>query len=141
MTDPIPAEPTGPLQTGQPSQPQQPAAPAGKPTISYDDFAKLDLRIAKVLEVRDHPNADKLLVLTIDLGSEKRTLCAGLRQYVAPEALLNKEIVVVANLEPRKMRGIESQGMLLAASHGEGAERKVVVLTTDVPVPPGSSVS
>src|SRR6266513_5681259 len=85
-------------------------------TINYDDFAKLDLRIATVIECKPHDNADKLLVLQIDLGGEKRQICAGLRQHSAPEQLVGKQIVVVANLEPRQMRGQISQGMLLAAS-------------------------
>lgn len=116
-------------------------AEAAKATITYDDFAKLDLRVGKVLEVKDHPNADKLYVLTVDLGGQTRQVIAGLRQFVPAEGLLGREIIVVANLEPRKMRGLESQGMLLAASHMEGDARKVVILTTDKPVPPGSTIS
>lgn len=128
--------------TPQPTPPAaQPAAPTGKPTISYDDFAKLDIRTAKVLAVRDHPNADKLYVVDIDLGDQKRTVIAGLKPYMTPESLVGKTVAVLANLEPRKMRGLESNGMLLAASYTEGADRKVVVLTTDGPVPSGSPVS
>jgi methionyl-tRNA synthetase len=132
-----------PQPQAQPQAQAQPQpAPAGKPTVAYDDFAKLDLRVAKVLEVRDHPNADKLLCLTVETApGERRQIIAGLKQYVAPESLLGASIVIVANLEPRKMRGLDSQGMLLAASHGEGADRKVVVLTTQTPVPPGAVVS
>src|ERR1700693_3837170 len=85
-------------------------------TIKYDDFAKLDLRVATVLECKPHANADKLLVLQIDLGTERRQICAGLRQHCAPEELVGKRIVVVATLAPRQMRGEISQGMLLAAS-------------------------
>ncbi len=112
-----------------------------KPEITYDDFAKLDLRTAKVLEVSDHPNADKLICLKIDLGGEQRQIIAGIKQHCSPESLLGRDIVVVANLQPRKMRGLESHGMLLAASYGNEEERQVVILTTDKPVPPGSSVS
>jgi len=115
-------------------------APAGKPTISYEDFAKLDLRVATVVEVADHPNADRLIVLKIDLGGEQRTICAGIKAFYSPEALLGKQIAVVANLEPRKVRGIESNGMLLAASVGEGKE-DIVVLTVDRAVPAGSAIS
>src|SRR5258708_38011613 len=86
------------------------------PTIQYDDFAKLDLRVATVLDCKPHPNADKLLVLQIDLGTEKRQICAGLRLHYQPELLIGKQIVVVANLEPRTMRCEPSQGMLLAAA-------------------------
>src|SRR5436305_11306533 len=86
-------------------------------TIEYDDFAKLELRVATVLECKPHPNADKLLVLQIDLGDEKRQICAGLRlHYQQPEQLVGKQIVVVANLAPRMMRGEVSQGMLIAAT-------------------------
>ena len=112
-----------------------------KAVIQYDDFAKLDLRIAKVVEVADHPNADKLLVLKIDLGGQQRQIIAGLKQHYAPEALLGKEIVLVTNIAPRKMRGMESEGMLLAATSGEGDAMKVVILSPDREVPPGSPVS
>jgi len=116
-------------------------APAAKPTIAYEDFAKLDLRVAKVLEASDHPNADKLLVLKIDVGGEQRQLLAGLKAYYSAEELVGKSIVIIANLEPRKMRGLESQGMLLAASHMDGEQRKVIVLTPDGDVPAGSEIS
>jgi len=114
-----------------------------KPTITYEDFVKLDLRVARVLEVREHPNADKLLCMTIDLGTEQRQIIAGLRPYYPdPQSLAGRLIVVVTNLEPRKMRGLESQGMLLAASHvADGELKNVAVLTLDQEVPPGSAVS
>src|SRR5689334_81840 len=87
--------------------------------IKYDDFAKLDLRVATVLECKPHSNADKLLVLQIELANgEKRQICAGLRKDYPPETLVGKQIVIVANLEPRTMRGEPSQGMLLAATDG-----------------------
>jgi methionyl-tRNA synthetase len=122
--------------TQQPSQPTQ-----GKPTVTFDDFLKLDIRVAKVLEVKDHPNAEKLYCMTIDLGTERRQIIAGLKPYMPPEALLGKSVIVVTNLEPRKMRGLESRGMLLAASGGEGEVRKVVALIPDGDVPPGSVIS
>jgi len=115
--------------------------PADKPVVTFDDFAKLDLRVARVLEVAEHPNADRLYVLKVDLGDEQRQIVAGLRPYTPPEGLLGKDIVIVANLEPRKMRGVESQGMLLAASNEEGDDRQVVIITTDSPVPSGSTIS
>jgi methionyl-tRNA synthetase len=143
-----------PQQSDAPGAPVQPAAPApvapppaataqaAKPLITYDDFAKLDLRVGKVIEVADHPNADKLLVLKVDLGGgQVRQILAGLRQYMPHEALLGREVVVVANLAPRKMRGLESQGMVLAATEDQGGQRKVVAVTTASPVPPGSQVS
>jgi methionyl-tRNA synthetase len=108
-------------------------------TISYDDFAKLDLRVATVLECQPHSNADKLLVLQIDLGDEKRQICAGLREHYQPEQLVGKQIVVVKNLQPRQMRGQISQGMLLAAT--DPATGKVILVTLSDPVSPGSKVS
>lgn len=108
-------------------------------SISFDDFARLDLRVAKVLEVRDHPNADKLLMLRIDLGTEQRQIIAGLKGHYQPEELIGKSIVVVANLAPRKMRGEMSEGMLLAASTEDHSQ--VLVLCPDGEVPPGSRVS
>ncbi|MDP6636931.1 MAG: methionine--tRNA ligase subunit beta [Phycisphaerae bacterium] len=114
----------------------------GKPTITYDDFCRLDLRIGTIKEAGDHPNADRLVVLQVDLGDQTRQIVAGIKAYCEPESLVGKQIVVVTNLAPRKMRGMESNGMLLAASVTEGDElRDVVVLSTDKPVPPGSSVS
>ena len=112
-----------------------------KPTITYDDFLKLDLRVATVIEVADHPNADKLIVLKIDVGGEERQILAGLKGYYSPEQLLGRQIVVVANLAPRKMRGLESQGMLLAATPGEGENQQVVILTVEREVAAGSPVS
>lgn len=110
--------------------------PAGQITI--DDFLKVQLRVAKVLEAKPHPNADKLLVLKVDLGTEQRQICAGIRAYYAPEDLVGKLIVVVANLAPRMMRGEESNGMLLAASTEDRSQVVVVGPWTDVP--PGSGV-
>jgi methionyl-tRNA synthetase len=112
-----------------------------KPTITYDDFVKLDLRIATILEASEHPNADKLLVLKIDTGGDQRQIIAGLKQWYAPDQLVGRQIVIVANLAPRKMRGLESQGMLLAASVGDEEVTNVVLLTPMTEVPPGSRVS
>jgi methionyl-tRNA synthetase len=112
-----------------------------KPIIAFEDFAKLDLRVAKVLEVRDHPNADKLICMTIDLGDRRQEIIAGLKGHYAPESLVGRQIIVVANIQPRKMRGLESNGMLLAATTGEGPDQKVVILTTDQPVPSGSPIA
>jgi len=123
------------------AQPQAAPENPQKPLVNYDDFAKLDLCVAKVLEVKDHPNADKLYVLTVDVGGRQRQIIAGLRPYMPPEALLGQCIIIVANLEPRKMRGLESQGMLLAASYEHGQDRKVVFLTTDTEVPAGSPIA
>lgn len=113
-----------------------------KPVIQYEDFAKLDLRVAKILEATPHPNADKLIVLKVDLGDEQRQIIAGLRQWYQPEAMVGKTVVIVANLAPRKMRGLDSNGMLLAATVGTREEPlDVTMLTTDRPAGAGSSVS
>lgn len=112
-----------------------------KPTITFNDFLKLDLRIGKVTAVADHPNADKLVLVDVDLGAEQRQLVAGLKGYCDTDALVGKNLVIVTNLEPRKMRGIESKGMLLAATWGEGDKRGVVCLTTDGDAPPGAEVT
>jgi len=122
----------------QPPTSQQPG-PAAEPKISYDEFAKVQLRVGKVLEASSHPNADKLIVLKVDMGSEVRQLCAGLKAYYDPATLVGKNIVVVANLAPRQMRGLESNGMLLAAS--TPGHDKVIILTTDADIAPGSVVS
>ena len=104
--------------------------------ITIEDFSKLDLHIATVKAVEPHPKADKLLVLKIDLGGEERQLVAGIRTHYTPEELVGKQIVVVTNLQPAKLRGVESQGMLLAALDGE----RVVILTPEKTVSPGSPV-
>ena len=108
------------------------------PNINYDDFAKIDLRVATVLECRPHSNADKLLVLKIDIGGEQRQICAGIKQSYQPEQLVGKQIIVVANLEPRVLRGETSQGMLLATT--DTATGKVVLLGAIEPVAAGSKV-
>ena len=101
-----------------------------KPRIKYDDFAKLDLRVARVIEAKKVEKADKLLQLRVDLGQEQRTIAAGVAQHYAPEELLGKKVVLLANLEPSKIRGIVSEGMLLAASDEQGLE--VLTLTKEV---------
>jgi methionyl-tRNA synthetase len=98
-----------------------PQAVPEKAHISIDDFAKVELRVAQILVAERVPKADKLLRLEIDLGYEKRQILAGIAQHYEPERLIGRKIVVVANLAPRKMRGLESNGMLLAASLDDGA--------------------
>lgn len=106
--------------------------------ITIDDFAKVDLRVAVVKAAEAHPNADRLLVLKIDAGDgiEDRQLVAGIRAHYEPEDLVGKKIVIVNNLEPAVLRGVESQGMILAASDGE----IVTLLTTEKEVSPGSKI-
>jgi methionyl-tRNA synthetase len=89
--------------------------------INIDDFAKIELRVAQILVAERIPKADKLLRLEVDLGYEKRQILAGIAQYYEPEKLIGRKIVIVANLAPRKMRGLMSNGMLLAASLEGGA--------------------
>lgn len=139
--------PQNPNPTPAPTPAPVPAAPAASPAappqpaqIQFDDFAKVELRIATVLECQAHPNADKLLVLQVDLGGGvTRQICAGLRAHYQPEQFVGKQVIVVANLAPRTMRGQVSQGMLLAAS--DPATGKVVFVTPSEPVAPGSKVS
>jgi methionyl-tRNA synthetase len=96
-------------------------ASASPQVITIDDFVKVDLRVAQILVAERVPKADKLLRLEVDLGYEKRQILAGIAQYYEPEKLIGRKIVIVANLAPRKMRGLESNGMLLAASLPDGA--------------------
>ncbi len=104
---------------------EQPVAPsqasAASEHITIDDFTKVDLRVAQILVAERVPKADKLLRLEVDLGYEKRQILAGIAQFYEPEKLIGRKIVIVANLAPRKMRGLESNGMLLAASLPDGA--------------------
>jgi methionyl-tRNA synthetase len=91
-----------------------------KPEISIDDFAKLELRVGKILQCEQHPKADKLLVLKVKVGPEERTIVSGIRQWYRPEELVGKKVIIVANLKPVKLRGIESQGMILSAEDKDG---------------------
>lgn len=108
----------------------------GLALVEYEDFAKLDLRVAEILACEPVPKADRLLKVQVRLGEEERTIVAGIAAYYAPEALVGKKVVVVANLKPAKLRGIVSQGMLLAASEGDQLE----VLTLQGPIPSGAKV-
>ena len=116
-----------------------PAAPAGPAMITFDDFVKIDLRVATVLECRAHENADKLLLLQLDVAGERRQICAGVRAHYQPEQLVGKQVILVANLAPRQMRGQISQGMMLCAN--DPATGRVIVLTPSEPVASGSKVS
>ena len=120
---------------GQPD-PASPAAPA-KEQIAIGDFQKVDLRVAKVLACERVPKSDKLLKLQVDAGGEQRQVVAGIGQQYAPEDLVGKLVVVVFNLQPAKLMGQESRGMLLAASDGGG---KLVVIAPSADIAPGSAV-
>jgi methionyl-tRNA synthetase len=104
--------------------------------ISIEDFARIDLRVAKVVEASPIEGADRLLRLVVDLGNETRQLVAGIKKTYSPEALVGKHIIVVANLKPAELRGVESRGMLLAASTDEGP----ILATFDKEVAAGSKV-
>ncbi len=121
--------------TPSPAAPPAPAATTDEITI--DDFLKVDLRVGTIRKAEPHPNADRLVVLSVDLGEEtERQLVAGIRAAYEPASLVGKQIVVVANLKPAKLRGVESRGMILAASDASG----VHVLSPDAPTAPGSKV-
>lgn len=114
------------------------STPAVKPVIQYDDFAKLDLRTGTIVAAEKVEKADKLLKLEIDLGFEKRTIVSGIAQHYDPATIVGKRVVVVANLAPRKMRGIESNGMILMAEDADGS---LQFIASDKEVQNGSIVS
>jgi methionyl-tRNA synthetase len=91
-----------------------------KPNIAFDDFAKLDLRVGTIIAAEKVTKADKLLQLTVDLGFEKRTVVSGIAMHYSPEEIIGQQVTLVANLEPRKMRGIESNGMILMTENEDG---------------------
>ena len=106
--------------------------------ISIDEFVRTELRVAKVLEAEHHPNADKLLVLKVDVGEDQpRQVIAGIRSDYEPEELVGRTIIVVANLKPANLRGVESQGMTLAVR----GEEKVLLLTVEGAAAPGTRVT
>lgn len=113
-------------------------AGGGPGELTIDEFAKVQLRVGKVIEASAHPKADRLLVLKVDIGSEVRQLVAGIAGFYDPQDLVGKTIVIVANLKPAKLRGVESQGMLLAASSDDDSVLRLV--TVDGDIPPGSPV-
>jgi len=124
-----------PVPPAAPVPPPPPAAPAG---ITIDDFKKVVLKVGKVLEASAHANANKLLVLKVDLGNgEVRQVVSGIKQWYTPEQLVGKSVVLVANLAPAVLRGVESQGMVLAASSGD----QVILLSPEKDAAPGSKVS
>ncbi|MCA9537373.1 MAG: methionine--tRNA ligase [Myxococcales bacterium] len=131
--------PAGPA----PAKAEPKAAPKAAPveglaTIEYGDFAKIELRVARVVAAEKHPNADKLLKLTLDAGdAEPRTVCAGIAGAYAPEALVGQTVCLLANLAPRKLRGVMSQGMILAAGEGEN----VKLMTVPGDLSPGTRIS
>lgn len=137
---------TNPASAASPAATPTPAAgPVAKPEIPFDEFAKVDLRVARILSCEPHPSADRLYKLQLDDGSgTPRQICAGIREHYTPEALVGRLIVIVANLAPRMIRGEVSKGMLLAASDAPkdaAGPRRVVVLSPSADIAPGSIVS
>jgi methionyl-tRNA synthetase len=127
MADPVP-----------PAAPVPAPLPAAPASITIDDFKKVVLKVGKVVEASAHANANKLLVLKVDLGNgEVRQVVSGIKQWYTPEQLVGKSVVVVANLAPAVLRGVESQGMVLAASSGD----QVILLSPEKDAAPGSKVS
>lgn len=147
-THPAAAVPA-PIAPAVPSAPAAAPQSSSKPEITFDEFAKVDLRVARILVAENHPSADRLFRLQLDDGSgTPRQICAGIKGYYTPEQLVGRLIIIVANLAPRKIRGEESRGMLLAASDipkdaatAATTERKVIVLRPDADIAPGSIVS
>ncbi|MFA5094550.1 MAG: methionine--tRNA ligase subunit beta [Candidatus Omnitrophota bacterium] len=105
--------------------------------VKFEDFKKLDIRIAKVLKVEEHPNADKLYVLTVTTGESEKMIVAGIRQHYKPEELTGRSIVIIDNLEPAVIRGVASNGMLLATKDGQS----LAILVPEREIKIGSPVS
>ncbi len=118
------------------AKPAEAAAPPKPAAVSYDHFAQLDLRVAQIVEAREHPNANKLLLLKIRVGDVEKQIVAGIRGHYEPANLVGRRIVVVNNLEPAMIRGEESNGMLLAASDGTS----VVLVQPEREIAAGSRV-
>ncbi|MFA5099538.1 MAG: methionine--tRNA ligase subunit beta [Candidatus Omnitrophota bacterium] len=114
----------------------QPVTPPAKPVLTLDDFKKVELRVAQIKDVAEHPNADKLYVLTVDAGNTTKQIVAGIKRGYTKEELVGKFVVLVNNLAPAILRGVESQGMLLAASDQDS----IAVVSPDKPMKPGSAV-
>jgi methionyl-tRNA synthetase len=107
-------------------------------TVSFEDFKKIDLRVARIVEALPHPNADKLVVLKLDVGDgQSKQIVAGIRAFYTDEQLVGKTIIIVNNLAPVLLRGVESNGMLLATRNGGD----VILLAPEKPADPGSAVS
>ena len=119
---------------GAPTQPASPAATPNDCKITIDDFAKVELRVAQVKVAERVKGADKLLRLEVDLGTETRQILAGIALAYEPEQLIGRKVVIVANLAPRKLRGLESNGMIVAASLGEEGKPVLAGFLEDVPV-------
>jgi methionyl-tRNA synthetase len=114
--------------------PSAAAAPPGTEKIGIEDFAKVEMRVGQIQTAERIPGADKLLKLTVDIGTEVRQICAGIAQYYEPEKLIGRKVAVVTNLAPRKLRGVESNGMIVAASVGPEGRPVLAGFLEDVEV-------
>jgi len=108
------------LKMSQPSVSTSEDFPPQKPVVTFDDFTKLDIRLGKIVAAEKVPKADKLLKLTVETGIDVRTIVSGIASYYTPEEVVGKTVSVLLNLEPRKIRGVESQGMILMAENAQG---------------------
>ncbi len=127
----------GPVVLASPKGKKEEKTVERKPEIAFEDFARLEIRVGRILSAEPHPDADRLLVLKVSVGDEVRTLVAGIRDAYAPEDLVGRQVPVLVNLKPRKIRGVTSQGMILAATDPDG---RAVLLVPDREVPEGSEV-
>ena len=118
----------------QPAKAAAPAAPASDDKITIADFAKVEMRVGQVKVAERVPNTDKLLRLEVDIGAEVRQVVAGIAETYTPESLIGRKVVLVVNLAPRKLRGVESNGMILAASVGDKGSPVLAGFLEDVPV-------
>jgi len=104
--------------------------------FSFEDWKKIDLRVGEIATVEDHPNADKLVVMTVDMGNETRTLVAGLKEHYDTDELVGKKVVVFTNLEQKELRGVKSEGMVLAAVNDD----TVVLISPEMDIPNGARI-
>lgn len=105
--------------------------------VSFNDFKKMDIRVAEIKDVKDHPDADKLYVVEINIGTETKSIVAGVKNHYKPDELIGKKVIVLANMEPATIRGVESSAMILAAKDGDALS----VLITEKDLPVGSKIS
>jgi methionyl-tRNA synthetase len=132
------SDPTHGVKGSKKTKKEEKKMPEGTTHLDFETFMEVELKVGKIMNVTDHENADKLFVVTIDDGTEGgRTICAGLKEYYTPEQMMGKSVVFVANLKPRKLRGVMSEGMMLAADDGNGG---VTLVTLDGEISPGSQV-
>ena len=132
------SDPTHGVKGSKKKKKEEKKMPEGTTHLDFETFMEVELKVGKIMNVTDHENADKLFVVTIDDGTEVgRTICAGLKEYYTADQMIGKSVVFVANLKPRKLRGVMSEGMMLAADDGEGG---VTLVTLDGEIAPGSQV-